>query len=193
LIRKDFESFAKLTMRDSNSLHAVCMNTEPPLFYLNDKSREVIRFVNEYNASCLANGSEIGLAYSFDAGPNAFLFALDSHVNLVVELIRGIYFTRLSAKDFFEKKLVARDNEKVRFLDNYDKSGTFSFSSVDLNNKKQHFESKLFGTGNDDNNEDIKYLIHSRVGSGPVDLTGRDDLSLIDRKSGLPIEQIKDV
>lgn len=34
----DFESFAKLTCADSNQFHAVCLDTSPPIFYMNDTS-----------------------------------------------------------------------------------------------------------------------------------------------------------
>ncbi len=35
----DFEEFAKLTCADSNQFHATCLDTSPPIFYLNDISR----------------------------------------------------------------------------------------------------------------------------------------------------------
>ncbi|XP_044367612.1 diphosphomevalonate decarboxylase MVD2, peroxisomal-like [Triticum aestivum] len=35
---RDFESFARLTGADSNQFHAVCLDTSPPIFYMNDKS-----------------------------------------------------------------------------------------------------------------------------------------------------------
>ncbi|RWR90965.1 hypothetical protein CKAN_02009800 [Cinnamomum micranthum f. kanehirae] len=36
---RDFQSFARLTCADSNQLHAVCLDTSPPIFYMNDTSR----------------------------------------------------------------------------------------------------------------------------------------------------------
>lgn len=39
--RKDFNTFAKLTMQDSNQFHAVCLDTQPPIFYLRSVSRRV--------------------------------------------------------------------------------------------------------------------------------------------------------
>ncbi|KAJ6810211.1 putative diphosphomevalonate decarboxylase [Iris pallida] len=35
---RDFETFAKLTCADSNQFHAVCLDTSPPIFYMNDTS-----------------------------------------------------------------------------------------------------------------------------------------------------------
>jgi diphosphomevalonate decarboxylase len=35
---RDFTSFAKLTCADSNQFHAVCLDTSPPIFYMNDTS-----------------------------------------------------------------------------------------------------------------------------------------------------------
>ena len=67
---RDFPVFATLTMRDSNSFHAVCLDTDPPIFYLNDVSRNVMRVISELNR---ARG-EIVAAYTFDAGPNAVIY-----------------------------------------------------------------------------------------------------------------------
>lgn len=38
-LEKDFETFGKLTMQDSNQFHATCLDTYPPIFYMNDISR----------------------------------------------------------------------------------------------------------------------------------------------------------
>lgn len=46
---RDFETFGKVTMRDSNSFHATCLDTDPPIFYMNDVSRAAIRMVEEMN------------------------------------------------------------------------------------------------------------------------------------------------
>lgn len=39
---RDFESFAKLTCADSNQFHAVCLDTSPPIFYMNDTSHRYV-------------------------------------------------------------------------------------------------------------------------------------------------------
>ncbi|CAD0030931.1 unnamed protein product [Aureobasidium pullulans] len=67
---KDFAAFASLTMKDSNSFHATCLDTEPPIFYMNDTSRAAIRMVDMINSEA---GKTIA-AYTFDAGPNAVVY-----------------------------------------------------------------------------------------------------------------------
>jgi diphosphomevalonate decarboxylase len=71
-IARDFPTFAKLTMQDSNSFHSVCADTYPPIFYMNDVSRRIIALVHAANE---AAGKTIA-GYTFDAGPNAVIFTL---------------------------------------------------------------------------------------------------------------------
>ena len=78
---RDFHAFAQLCMEESNQLHAICRDTYPPLHYLNDTSLSVIDFVHAFNCAHLSNR----LAYTFDAGPNAFLFTLESFVSEVAQ------------------------------------------------------------------------------------------------------------
>jgi diphosphomevalonate decarboxylase len=75
-LAKDFAKFGELTMRDSNQFHAVCADTYPPIFYMNDISRMAVRIVHAYNAWA----GEVRAAYTFDAGPNAVLYTLDKFV-----------------------------------------------------------------------------------------------------------------
>lgn len=39
---RDFASFAHLTCADSNQFHAVCLDTCPPIFYMNDTSHRQV-------------------------------------------------------------------------------------------------------------------------------------------------------
>lgn len=78
---RDFEKFAKATMRDSNSFHATCMDTDPPIFYLNDVSRASIRAVERINERA---GKTVA-AYTFDAGPNCVIYYLEENRNIVIE------------------------------------------------------------------------------------------------------------
>ncbi|CAM9264385.1 unnamed protein product, partial [Sphacelaria rigidula] len=38
-LTKDFPTFGRITMQDSNQFHATCLDTYPPIFYMNDISR----------------------------------------------------------------------------------------------------------------------------------------------------------
>ena len=84
---RDFESFAKVTMADSNQFHAVCLDTAPPIFYLNDVSRGLIALVEEINRASVAAGKGIVAAYTFDAGPNCVIYALEKDVKSVLQAV----------------------------------------------------------------------------------------------------------
>ncbi|NWH27068.1 MVD1 decarboxylase, partial [Grus americana] len=81
---RDFEGFGQLTMQDSNQFHATCLDTFPPIFYLNDLSRHIIALAHRFNThhGCTK------VAYTFDAGPNAVIFTLADTVAEFVEVVR---------------------------------------------------------------------------------------------------------
>ena len=60
-------------MQDSNQFHAVCQDTYPPIFYMNDMSKSIIRLVHVINTYF----GSIKAAYTFDAGPNAVIYTLE--------------------------------------------------------------------------------------------------------------------
>lgn len=93
---KNFGVFGMVTMRESNSFHATCLDTDPPIFYLNDVSRAAIRVVEQVN---LAAGRIIA-AYTFDAGPNAVIYFLEEHKNEVA----GIFKEALGSLEGWEGK-----------------------------------------------------------------------------------------
>lgn len=47
--QRDFPAFGELTMKDSNQFHATCLDTYPPIFYLNNVSHRIISLVHRYN------------------------------------------------------------------------------------------------------------------------------------------------
>ncbi|KRY52883.1 Diphosphomevalonate decarboxylase [Trichinella nativa] len=73
---RDFAKLAVEVMRDSCQLHAICLDTYPPLLYLTEFSRQVMLMVHHYNDVC----GRPKVAYSFDAGSNCFLLCLESEV-----------------------------------------------------------------------------------------------------------------
>ncbi|KAF3905838.1 hypothetical protein AA313_de0207025 [Arthrobotrys entomopaga] len=84
IAEKNFEAFAELTMADSNSFHAVCLDTIPPIFYMNDSSRAAVRVVEEMNRCA---GKKVA-AYTFDAGPNAVIYYDEANENLVLGVLK---------------------------------------------------------------------------------------------------------
>ncbi|NWQ90997.1 MVD1 decarboxylase, partial [Burhinus bistriatus] len=81
---RDFEGFGQLTMQDSNQFHATCLDTFPPIFYLNDLSRQIIALAHRFNA----HHGRTKVAYTFDAGPNAVIFTLADTVAEFMEVVR---------------------------------------------------------------------------------------------------------
>jgi diphosphomevalonate decarboxylase len=77
---RDFAALARLTMEDSNQFHATCLDTYPPVFYMNDVSKRIVGLVHALNA---AQGEAIA-AYTFDAGPNAVLLTTQEHAPRVL-------------------------------------------------------------------------------------------------------------
>ena len=148
---RDFDAFARITMQDSNQFHAVALDTDPPIFYMNDVSRAIIALIVEYNRVAVAAGGKLKAAYTYDAGPNAVIYAPKENLKEIVELIVK-YFPQADAfKDPFglfgaagvQGKVVPGFNEAV---------------------------AKPFGVGA------VKGLIHTRVGDGPRTLGAEEAL-----------------
>jgi diphosphomevalonate decarboxylase len=71
-------------MKESNQFHAVCLDTLPPIFYLNKFSQKIIEFVQKINTLL-----EYKVGYTFDAGPHAFLFIHRSNLREVLNLFNA--------------------------------------------------------------------------------------------------------
>jgi len=84
---KDFETFGKLTMQDSNQFHAICLDTYPPIFYMNDVSRHIVQVLTRYNS--FSKG--IKAAYTYDAGPNCVIYCQKADVQTILGLVNEYY------------------------------------------------------------------------------------------------------
>ena len=83
---RDFEAFATLSMKDSNSLHACCLDTDPPIFYMNDTSRAAVRMCEAINA----RHEKPICGYTFDAGPNAVIYYLKDDEDEVAGTFKAV-------------------------------------------------------------------------------------------------------
>lgn len=86
---KDFPAFAQLTMQDSNQFHAVCLDTYPPIFYMNDVSRAIVRVITAYNEYYGTPKA----AYTFDAGPNAVIYTLEESALEIAHILLRLFPT----------------------------------------------------------------------------------------------------
>jgi len=146
ILDRDFDKFAGITMADSNQFHAVALDTEPPIFYMNDVSRAIIALIVEYNRVSVAKGLGRKAAYTYDAGPNAVIYTLKENVKEIVELLVS-YFPQKedSFKDvfrLFRGEDVAKGQRKV--VEGFNEA-----------------VAKRFEVGA------VKALIHTKVGDGP--------------------------
>ena len=142
---KDFDSFAKITMQDSNQFHAVALDTDPPIFYMNDVSRAIIALIVEYNRASVSTGGGLKAAYTYDAGPNAVIYAPQQNIREIVNLILAYFPQSQAFKDPFG--LFGSSNGQPGEL-----PLPLGFNPL---------VAKEFGF------DAVKNLIHTRVGDGP--------------------------
>ncbi len=78
---RNFDAFARITMRESNSFHATCLDTDPPIQYMNDVSAAAIKAVRLINQQA----GKVVAAYTFDAGPNCVIYYLEKNWPILCE------------------------------------------------------------------------------------------------------------
>lgn len=153
---KNWPLFAELTMKDSNSFHATCLDTFPPIFYMNDTSKKIIKLCHQINAFY----NETVVAYTFDAGPNAVLYYLKEN----------------------EQKLFAFIYKTFNKVSGWE----IKFSSEELAQFIKHFDAAvakdLDFEIDDELYQGVSRVILTQVGPGPQPT----DECLIDTATGLP-------
>ena len=85
-------------------MHAVMLDTWPPIMYLNDISKEIIYAIQELNK---AEGKIIA-AYTFDAGPNAHIITTKKNLTKAKDALFG-----------FGKIIISRPGKGVRYTEEH--------------------------------------------------------------------------
>ncbi|KAG8894998.1 diphosphomevalonate decarboxylase [Tulasnella sp. 403] len=145
ILDKDFDTFATITMQDSNSFHAVALDTDPPIFYMNDVSRSIIGIIVELNRASVAAGGKVKAAYTCDAGPNVVIYAPQEHLKEIVNLIIH----------YFPQTEVFKDPFKV-FTEGQETPGSLALPAGFNDAVAKKHEPGA-----------VKGLIHTRIGDGP--------------------------
>merc|ERR1712226_610991 len=103
---KDFEKFGEICMKESNQLHAICLDTYPPISYLNTQSFELINTIHAFNN----HYRRILASYSFDAGANGFLFFEEGTKSKLYSWLLHVFpQCRLQLDDWSEQYTVVKD------------------------------------------------------------------------------------
>lgn len=147
---RDFATYAEITMKESNQLHAIALDTYPPCVYMNDVSHAIVNFVHEYNE---AVGS-LQVAYTFDAGPNGCLYVLAEHVPRLLAAVQLAFPNDAQQSVEYLKGIPVPPLE---------------FNNGEANGKLSHIYPKNM----------LKYIIHTKIGEGPRQLSDEKSL-LID-------------
>ncbi|KAJ8615388.1 hypothetical protein MRB53_034760 [Persea americana] len=167
---RDFQSFARLTCADSNQFHAVCLDTSPPIFYMNDTSRRIINCVERWNQF---EGTP-QVAYTYDAGPNAVLIACNRAAASL--LLKRLLFYFPPSPDTELTSYLLGDKSIL------EEAGLQTMKDVE--NLQAPPEIKG-GISVDKNSGSVSYFICTRPGRGPT-LVVDEDQALIDPRTGIP-------
>ena len=168
-LERDFDTFGRLTMQDSNQFHAVCMDTYPPIFYMNDISKCIIRLctiINTHYAD--EEGKGIKAAYTYDAGPNAVIYCRDVDAPLIYAIMTRYFPAPAAPADYTNKPSMY---EQV---------------CGDANLIPEELCNKLDRCGRAPAAGDVKYIFYTKSGPGPI-LQPIDE-AILDTTTGLPID-----
>ncbi|XP_022229828.2 diphosphomevalonate decarboxylase isoform X2 [Drosophila obscura] len=170
---RDFQSFAEITMKDSNQFHAIALDTYPPCVYMNDVSHAIASFVHTYNKTM----GTVHAAYTFDAGPNACIYVLKENVaKLLAAVQKEFPNDSIDSSQYLRGLPVSIDSPESN-IEKYANSATDN----PINTAAVH--RKAIGMLNIQPKSLLKYIIHTKVGDGPCQLS--DDNSLL--INGLPL------
>ncbi|PSR98030.1 Diphosphomevalonate decarboxylase [Actinidia chinensis var. chinensis] len=161
---RDFPSFAHLACADSNQFHAVCLDTCPPIFYMNDT---IIGCVEKWNRS----EESPQVAYTFDAGPNAVLIARNRKV--AASLLQRLLFHFPPSSDADLSSYVIGDKSILQDV------GVTDLKDIEALPPPPEIKDAQKYKG------DVSYFICTKPGKGPVLLSDKNQ-ALLSPETGLP-------
>ncbi|KAK4759953.1 hypothetical protein SAY87_023084 [Trapa incisa] len=167
---RNFSLFAQLACADSNQFHAVCLDTCPPIFYMNDTSHRIISCIEKWNR--FEESPQV--AYTFDAGPNAVLIARNRKTAALL-LQRLLYFFPPSA-DTDMGSYVLGDKSILK------DAGVEGINDVQALPPPPEIKDNVPAQRN---GGEVSYFICTRPGRGPL-LLSDESLALLDHSTGLP-------
>ncbi|CAG9771018.1 unnamed protein product [Ceutorhynchus assimilis] len=138
ILNKNFQSFAELTMKDSNSMHACCLDSFPPIAYMNEVSHSIIQLVHLYNDY----KKELTVAYTVDAGPNTCIYLLESEVEDFLSIVNFVFPNNVDDNEYYRGLKLP----SIRPLDES------IVKDLNLSANKEGL---------------LKYIIYTKVGEGP--------------------------
>jgi len=149
--QKDFDTFAKITMKDSDDFHHVCAITDPPLHYMNNTSRLIVQIVNHVNEEAKTRIA----AYTFDAGPNGVIYILEKDIPVFLAATLSVFPPSSS----FSSSSSSSSNEYLR-----------NITVNDAASLSETLERALSPVREEARNENayLKYILATRVGPGPL-------------------------
>ncbi|KAM7438692.1 hypothetical protein ABFA07_011804 [Porites harrisoni] len=154
ILERDFRTFAETTMKESNQLHAVCQDTYPPI------SPPYMNHTSHKVVQMVTGYNNLygepKVAYTFDAGPNACLFLMEKEVSEVLAMIQH-FFPPDTYRGFIRGIEIHATTSLPKGL----------LESVNVEPTQGA----------------IKYIISTKVGSGPCELA--QEYSLLN-DNGLP-------
>lgn len=165
-LHKDFETFAKLTMQDSNQFHACCLDTYPPVFYMNEVSRRVITLVHKLNES----SGRVVCGYTFDAGPNAVIFCLEKDAATALALLLSHFpLDNGSGESSSAVSTFTVSEAFTRLRREAESSGAAQVEKLGLSCVADEKQPGL-----------VRHVYYTSVGDGPRVLPEKDSLALPD-------------
>ncbi|KAG9510399.1 Glutaryl-CoA dehydrogenase, mitochondrial, partial [Fragariocoptes setiger] len=153
--KKDFGSFAEVTMRDSNQFHAICQDTWPPIRYMSDTSWSIVKL-------CHAINDFYGIhkvAYTFDAGPNACLYCLRDTIDLLIQILRSFYLLE-------DSKIKGSGWKDTHSLDRGEYQDLIKFIG-----EKNFLTGIVKGS--------VNYVIATKLGPGPRIIEEHDEMAFV--------------